>query len=219
MMAQSALLFARVATVAHARSLTAAGRLDGDYIQSGAGTLAVELGGTAAGQFDVLNVAGTTTLGGTLNIANINGFTPTVGDTFRVIESVGNPGTFQNLTGTIAGLLQQADGTGLRLVAALQQTFIWDNSAGTGDWFNPLNWDLDSGVPGPVDTAILNIGSTINLSSAVNVANFQQTTGTLTGIATLTISTSLTWTGGTMSGAGATNADRASGRDRSLSFT
>ena len=53
-------------------------------------------------------------------------------------------------------------------------------------WFNPLNWQLDSGFPGAADSAILGINATIDLSASdATVASFQQSTGTLTGAAKL----------------------------------
>jgi hypothetical protein len=91
------------------------------------------------------------------------------------------------------------------LVAAPAGIFTWDAGAGADtSWFNPLNWSPD-GTPGAADTAILNTAATIDLSTAdATVANFQQTTGTLTGTKTLTVLTSFAWTGGTQSGAGST---------------
>ena len=175
--------------------------ISGNYTQTSGGILAVDLGGTIAGElYDVLSVGGTATLAGTLDIANVSGFTPANGNTFRVVQSAGNPGTFTTLTGDTAGLSQAADGTGLVLTSSAL-TYVWDNSAGNGDWFNALNWDLDSGVPGASDIAILNIASTINLTTGVSVGTFTQTTGTVTGVGNMTIGTSFTWSGGTQSGA------------------
>lgn len=98
--------------------------ISGDYTQSGAGVLACELGGTAGGQFDALSVTGTATLGGTLNIANISGFTPSVGNTFRVVGSANNPGTFTSFTGDTTNLIQLADATGLLLQAVVGETDV-----------------------------------------------------------------------------------------------
>src|ERR1700722_4755174 len=69
----------------------------GTYTQSGAGVLDVDLGGATAGtQYDVLNVTGAASLGGTLNVDLINGFTfkPTVGETFDIIDYTSETGTF-----------------------------------------------------------------------------------------------------------------------------
>ena len=179
--------------------------ITGGYTQGSLGTLAVELGGTGAGQFDVLNVIGNATLDGTLNIAHLAGFTPGVGNSFRVVQSANNPTTFTTLTGQMAGIAQTADATGLTL-ARSAATFVWDAGGGADQsWFNPLNWNLDSGFPEAPDTAILGINAVIDLSAAdATVATFQQSTGTLTGDQMLTVTGSLVWSGGTQSGTGTT---------------
>jgi hypothetical protein len=61
------------------------------------GTLRVRLGGTAAGEFDRFNVS-SATLGGTLDVSTINGFTPASGNTFDVITGT-YTGTFATLNG------------------------------------------------------------------------------------------------------------------------
>ena len=77
---------------------TSAGTLtiNGNYTQGPAGTLAVEIGGTAPGtQYDQLIVTGNATLDGTLNVALISGYAPTVTETYMVIQSGGTvTGTF-----------------------------------------------------------------------------------------------------------------------------
>jgi uncharacterized repeat protein (TIGR01451 family) len=72
--------------------------------QSPAGAVNVEIGGTAAGsQFDQLNVTGAATLDGTLNISLINGFTPSLGQTFRVVGWGSRAGTFTTINGLDIG--------------------------------------------------------------------------------------------------------------------
>ena len=67
----------------------------GTYAQSGAGAFDVDLGGTTAGtQYDVLNISGTATLGGALNVDLISGFTPVAGDTFTIMDYSSEMGTF-----------------------------------------------------------------------------------------------------------------------------
>jgi hypothetical protein len=61
--------------------------IDGNYVQGSGGTLAIEIGGTAAGtQYDQLVVTGDATLGGALDVALINGFVPASGDSFTVVQ-------------------------------------------------------------------------------------------------------------------------------------
>jgi hypothetical protein len=87
------------ATVAPGAS---AGTLSTGQVTFAAGArFAVEIGGTAAGQFDQLDADGIVRLGGaTLSVSRFNGFVPTPGDTFTIIEN----DTALAVTGTFAGL-------------------------------------------------------------------------------------------------------------------
>ncbi len=72
-------------------------------------TLDIEIGGTTPGNLatnhDQLNVTGTVDLGSaTLNLASFNGFVPTVGDSFTIINTNGA----DEITGTFAGLAEGA---------------------------------------------------------------------------------------------------------------
>jgi hypothetical protein len=72
--------------------------INGTYTQT-KGTVAIDLGGTTAGtQYDVLNITGTAALGGTLTVDLISGFTPTVGNSFDIIDYSSETGTFSNMT-------------------------------------------------------------------------------------------------------------------------
>jgi len=66
------------------------------------GTLTVDLNGTGAGQFDVLQVSGNVDLGG-VTLGGTLGFTPTPGQTFDIIHSTGS------ISGTFAGLPPSGD--------------------------------------------------------------------------------------------------------------
>ncbi len=64
--------------------------VDGNYNQGSSGTLAIEIGGTQAGvDHDVLNVLGDASLAGTLSVSLIDGFTPSGGNTFKVLTASG----------------------------------------------------------------------------------------------------------------------------------
>jgi hypothetical protein len=68
--------------------------LTGNYTQGSAGDLQIEIGGTpASSSFDALNVTGNATLDGALHVTLANGFTPTPGMSYVVL----------NCTGTISG--------------------------------------------------------------------------------------------------------------------
>jgi len=74
-------------------------KITGTYAQLSTGTMNVSIGGTTVGtKFSQLQVSGTASLGGTLTAAVVNGFTPTVGQTFTVLTASSVAGTFSNST-------------------------------------------------------------------------------------------------------------------------
>jgi len=73
--------------------------IEGSYGQGAGATLAVELEGTAAGQFDVLDITGTAVLDGALDVSLLGGFTPTDGDTWVILTADGGiTGAFDSIT-------------------------------------------------------------------------------------------------------------------------
>jgi hypothetical protein len=70
----------------------------GDVVLGPASTLQIELGGTTPGsQYDQINVAGELTLDGTLEISLINGFTPSAGQTFDILNWGSLTGEFSSI--------------------------------------------------------------------------------------------------------------------------
>ena len=68
---------------------------NGNYTQTSAGALNIPIGGTTAGtQYSQLNVPGTATLGGTLNVTLTNGFAPASGNSFTILTAGSVSGTF-----------------------------------------------------------------------------------------------------------------------------
>jgi hypothetical protein len=62
------------------------------------GVLDIGLGGAAAGsQYAVLDITGTPSLGGELEISLSNGFAPYPGETFNIIDCSAHPGTFSSV--------------------------------------------------------------------------------------------------------------------------
>ena len=75
--------------------------VNGNYTQGANGTLNIEIGGATAGtEYDQLQVNGTATLGGTLNVTLINGFRPAVGDVFQIIAPNAFSGAFATINTT-----------------------------------------------------------------------------------------------------------------------
>ena len=71
-------------------------QIDGNYDQHANSTLAVDLLSTV--EHDLLSIAGSATLAGTLEVGEIAGFSPTAGDSFTVLSATGGlTGTFDSL--------------------------------------------------------------------------------------------------------------------------
>ncbi len=70
----------------------------GDVVFGNLLTVNMEIGGLARGtQYDALNVAGKLTFGGTLNIVLINGWVPSLGDTYNLFDWGTTAGSFTNI--------------------------------------------------------------------------------------------------------------------------
>ncbi|MEO1574610.1 MAG: hypothetical protein AAFU65_06570, partial [Pseudomonadota bacterium] len=65
-----------------------------DYVLNGSAVVNIDIGGTATAQFGRLTSNDDATLGGTLNVALVNGFVPSPGDAFAVATYVNRAGTF-----------------------------------------------------------------------------------------------------------------------------
>lgn len=106
------------------------GRLNivGNYTQGAAGVLEIEIAGPAPGtQFDQLNVSATATLGGTLTIAFLDGFTPDIGDTFTFLLSGSRAGSFRqvnfpNITGRAFNIIYNLNNVMLEVVSPVPVT-------------------------------------------------------------------------------------------------
>ncbi|HEY5075308.1 MAG TPA: putative Ig domain-containing protein [Pyrinomonadaceae bacterium] len=93
------------------------GRLtvQGDYTQNSDGLMSVEIGGTDPGSgYDQVQVSGTATIDGKLDVRLVNGFTPTVGQTFRIVNAGSFSGSFASIAGpSQAGISVSNDGGGV----------------------------------------------------------------------------------------------------------
>jgi YD repeat-containing protein len=79
-------------------------QVTGNFTQSPAGTLAVQVGGTpASGRFGRLAVGGTAAWDGTLDVQLVNGFGPTSGQTYTIAIAAGSSGHFATVLGLTAG--------------------------------------------------------------------------------------------------------------------
>jgi hypothetical protein len=71
--------------------------ITGNFTQTAAGSITLQIGGTATNQFGHVTVSGTATLTGTLNIVLVGGFVPTSGETFQVMTWSSESGSFSTV--------------------------------------------------------------------------------------------------------------------------
>ena len=79
--------------------------VSGNYTQTGAGVLNIELAGPIAGtQYDQLIVSGTATLAGNLNLILLNGFVPGPNDGIQILSAGSIVGDFGSISGLPPGV-------------------------------------------------------------------------------------------------------------------
>jgi hypothetical protein len=132
--------------------------LAGNYSQSAAASLSVELGGPPTSvNYSQIGASGSATLGGTLHIAITNGYIPNAGDRFQVMSFNGESGTFTSVTGLSAGRTQV-------LAIAVNPTNIVINSI-----INSV--DLDTGAITSPTSGVAGQDVTISYTVTNNAAN------------------------------------------------
>jgi hypothetical protein len=82
----------------------------GKYTQSSTGTLSIDIGGATAGtQYDVLDVGGSASLSGTVDVQTINDYAPAAGTTFTFLSYASVTGDFD--TQTLSGIDHITEGS------------------------------------------------------------------------------------------------------------
>ncbi len=86
-------------------SLTGLGFLNitGNYTQTANGTLDMVLGGTDPGTFNQLTVTGVASLNGALDVSEIGGFVPSIGESFPILTFGSSTGAFTAYEGLAVG--------------------------------------------------------------------------------------------------------------------
>ena len=164
--------------------------ITGNLTESAAGAEGVFLGGLTAGtQYSQLNVSGTASLSGALDVAFINGFTPALGNQFTVLTASSVTGTFSSINsaalpqGVIWTLTYNPPSNPTSVVlAAVQGTStsqtltVADLGAGSGsvtDNLGQINCIDTAGVQSGTCSASYNTGTAVTLSATpVSPATF-----------------------------------------------
>ena len=146
----------------------------GDYTQGSGGTLEIELGGTAPGtEHDQLNVTGTATLAGTLDISPLNGLDPRLGETFEILTAGSVTGTFDTVTGASLPCGEELKVTYTATAVLLTAPYVSDGTwivDASGDWSDPANWDGGIIASGADSTAYFTILPTNDIIITVDAA-------------------------------------------------
>ena len=158
---------AQTGTISPGDPVTGPGILNTGPVSFGdsSSTFTVQLNGTTAGtQYDQLNVTGTVTLNNcTLNA--LLGYTPTVGDSFTIINNDGADavlGTFNGLPegarfgiGACAFTITYAggDGNDVVLTRVAAGTFTWNGAGADNNWTTGANW-VGGVAPSPGDDLV-----------------------------------------------------------------
>ncbi|MFZ5454725.1 MAG: beta strand repeat-containing protein, partial [Pseudomonadota bacterium] len=169
-------------------TLTVIGGLQQDEL----GRIEAEFAGTAAGQYDVLDVRGNTLLDGVLAIQAINGAQPsesmglamvTTGGTLEASSlALSAPSGNYSLTRTASTVRLGFTNCAIGI--------CWDGGAGTSNWLDAANWTGDV-LPGLNDLVFINLAGGADVVLNANPAL------TLAGL-TIGDANSLTLTGGTL---------------------
>lgn len=121
--------------------------INGNYTQSAAAALEIEIGGlNTISEHDYLLVSGSATLGGTLHVSLINGFSPTAGQQFTVLDAASVVNNGLALDGPAADLFQLIIGPTSVILEAISLAVPGDfNGDGLVDAADYVLWRKTSG--------------------------------------------------------------------------
>ena len=171
--------------------------ITGDYVQDSTGALNIEIGGLVAGtDFDQLDISGTATLAGTLNVSLISAFNPSQGNSFQIVNYASNSGTFDSTNLPSGFVWDITYGASAVTITVISTLITWDGGGDGSSWSDPLNWDTDT-LPGASDDAVIDDPGSITVIHS---------TGT-TAINSLTCKENLTFSGGSLTIAAASTID------------
>jgi RHS repeat-associated protein len=137
-------------TLGAGSKLTTAG-----FSQVAAGSLGIQIGGRpSTGQFGQFASSLNAALGGSLNVALVNGFGLTSGDKYTSMTFPSHSGSFARITGTSAGLRADLTATALTLTAQGSESDLAPTS------ITIVTPTVKPGQPSTVNYAVKNMGGT-----------------------------------------------------------
>ena len=116
--------------------------VNGDFAQTGNGSMVFEIGGSSVGQIGRLAVGDEAQLAGRIDLRTVNGFSPAVGSTFAVVSAntgitstMMPPGVVRDLaTDAVWGLEYQDRFVVAKFVTSLFGDLTGDNAITVADW-------------------------------------------------------------------------------------
>jgi len=190
--------------------------ITGNLVLGTGSVLDIEVAGLVRGtEYDAIDVSGTATLGGTVNVIRFGTYTETAGDLMRVVGAQGGlSGAFSTVTGAVTWT-QQNDARNAYLQAITNDPIVVWSLNGSGAWTTAANWvEVSTGaarLPTASDLVIIDQPGSLSVSIATGAQAakrlFSSESIALSGSASLVLGsdsfiTNLTQTGGTLSGAG-----------------
>jgi hypothetical protein len=140
-------------------------KVGGNYTQNAGATLAVEIGGTLPEQnFDVLEITGMASLGGTLDVALIDSYTPAINEQFTILSasSIGGSLSLGGSDGGSFNLTQVGSTLVLEFIGGTAGTTGDYNDDGTVDAADYTTWRDNLGTNNPLANDL--VGGTIGQS-------------------------------------------------------
>jgi YVTN family beta-propeller protein len=177
------------------------------FVQSSGGAYEVAIGGLTAGtQYSQLAVSGSASLAGALNVRFVNGFTPSLGNSFTILTASSVSGTFSTINSPAlpAGLAWSVAynatsvvltaGQGSPASSTLRITGTGTGSGTVTDDLGQINCTITSGVVSGTCTGTYQSGAAAILTATPNAASNLTGWSTCAGTSTCSVSVSGTAT-------------------------
>jgi len=167
--------------------------VNGNYTQESGGFLFIEIGGPAPGSgYDRIALSGKATIAGTLNLSLVNGYKPTVGQTFAIITSISESGNFSTINSSGFTVRSDASANGIVLTVTSVvpgAPVITSATSASGVQDQPFNYQITATEsPTSFGATALPPGLSVNTASGV-ISGMPTTVGSYDPVISATNST------------------------------